>query len=98
RDGCEICGYRFEREEGYFTGAAWIITYTAAVLPAVALGLWLLWRFPDLDGRIVAAITAALAGATALVFMPVGKPLSPSTDHRLHPLADDPSPDMELLP
>src|SRR5262245_11275954 len=98
RDGCEICRYRFEREEGYFTGAAWIITYTAAVLPAVALGLWLLWRFPELDGRSVAAITAAVGAATALLLMPFGKALWLYTDHRLHPLADDTDRDPQHLP
>src|ERR1700690_3159943 len=38
---CQVCGLKFEREEGYFLGAMYI-SYLLALITIVALGL-LLW-------------------------------------------------------
>ncbi len=89
RDGCPTCGYRFEREEGYFTGAAWIITYTAASLPGLALGGVLLWKMPELDSFLVGAIAAAHVLLFAVLLMPFGKAFWLYADHRLNPLGHE---------
>jgi hypothetical protein len=86
REGCPRCNYLYEREPGYFTGASWVLTYTAGALAGIAAGAVLLWRLPELSSTTVSFAAAAAAALTAFGFMPFGKALWLYLDHFLHPL------------
>lgn len=86
RDGCRNCHYQFEREQGYFTGAYWVMTYTVGALVGVAVAVLLLWQAPQLDVTLIAVIAGVAAGLAAFFFMPYGKALWIVLDHYLHPL------------
>ena len=88
RDECPRCAYRILRETGYFTGAAWVMTYTAASLAGIATGAALLWQKPEVDSLVLAAMASVVAAVTAFLFMPFGKALWIWLDHVLHPLEE----------
>ena len=53
---CEICGLKFEREEGYFLGAMYISYGLAlAIVTLFAILFWLFMRWP-LERNVVGAI------------------------------------------
>jgi hypothetical protein len=62
-DECAVCGLRFEREPGYFTGAMYV-SYVIALPIFIGVFLALRYVFPSLT------FTAAL-GATVLLFLPL---------------------------
>lgn len=84
--GCEPCGYEYEREAGYFSGASWVINYTVAGLTGLSAGALLLWLAPTLSLNMILGIASGLALVVALAFFPVGKALWIWLDHVLHPL------------
>jgi uncharacterized protein (DUF983 family) len=46
-DVCQVCGLRFGREAGYYTGAMYVsYTLSALLLGALTLLIWLLTRWP----------------------------------------------------
>ncbi len=67
RERCEVCGYRFEREPGYFTGAMYLSYAFGAMItlpvwvPTLLAGAGLPW--------IVAAVTVELTLASPLLFL-----------------------------
>ena len=65
RRACPVCGWVFEREEGYWSGAVAVnLLVTELLVSAVALGLVLLTATPPL---VVLAI-----GLPAAVLFPIG--------------------------
>ncbi len=87
--GCPQCNYKYEREVGYFSGAAWMITYTVAALSAMVAGAIMVWKFNDKGDLIVAGVPAAFGGIMAVLFIPLGRAIWMYTDHLFHPLTDD---------
>jgi len=67
REQCDRCGYRFEREPGYFTGAMYLSYAFGAIVtlpvwvPMLLAGVWLPW--------IVTAVTAELLLLAPLLFV-----------------------------
>jgi uncharacterized protein (DUF983 family) len=86
REGCPICNYRYERETGYFAGAAWMITYSLAGLLAMATGAYMIWRYPNASDFVVAGVPALVAALVSFGFIPFGRALWLYIDHNLHPL------------
>lgn len=86
--GCQRCDYPFEREEGYFTGAAWVINYTFAAFWGLLTGGLLLWKRPQWGSFSISLITAVVALLAATLFFPFGKALWLWLDHVFHPLED----------
>jgi len=84
--GCKPCGYRYEREIGYFSGASWMMNYTFAALTAMAAGGYMVWRHSDAGDLIVAGVPALFGGIAALVFIPWGRSIWMWFDHLCHPL------------
>lgn len=60
---CSVCGLRYEREQGYFTGAMYV-SYVIALPIFIGLFLALQHAFPALS-------FAAALGITALLFSPL---------------------------
>jgi hypothetical protein len=87
--GCKPCNYRYEREIGYFSGAAWMITYTVAALSAMAAGGVMVWKYGDQSDLIVAGVPAVFGGTMAVVFIPLGRAIWMWIDHWLHPLTEE---------
>jgi hypothetical protein len=48
KDTCEVCGYRFDREPGYFLGAMYF-SYALAVLQGITTFLICYFLFPALS-------------------------------------------------
>lgn len=86
--GCPKCDYPYEREEGYFTGAAWVINYTFAAFWGVLIGGLLLWQRPQWGSLLISLITAVVALLAAIGFFPYGKALWLWLDHVFHPLEE----------
>jgi hypothetical protein len=84
--GCKPCGYRFEREIGYFSGASWMMNYTVAALMAMASGGYMVWKHSDASDFVIAGIPALIGAVAALVFIPWGRSLWMWLDHTIHPL------------
>ncbi len=86
REGCEVCRYRYIREQGYFTGAAWVMTYTFGSVIGLCIGAGLLILTPQLNVMIVATVAGTLAAVASFSFIPYGKALWLCFDHYFHPL------------
>jgi hypothetical protein len=86
--GCDSCGYLFEREVGYFSGASWMINYTLAGLTAMLCGAYMVWKHSDKGDLIVAGVPALIGLLISVGFIPFGRALWMYIDHRLHPLTD----------
>ena len=86
RHGCEPCGYVFEREEGYFTGASWVVNYLVSGVSGAAVAAVLLWRAPAVALEAVIGVAAAVGIGIAVAFFPVAKAIWLWADHVLHPL------------
>ncbi|MEY4631208.1 MAG: hypothetical protein RIQ81_1328 [Pseudomonadota bacterium] len=85
-EGCPVCDYRFEREPGYFTGASWMVNYTASALFGLSMGAAIMVFLPDLDGLIVAAVVSLFLIGFGLWFIPYSMALWLGFDHLIHPL------------
>lgn len=87
-DGCKTCNYRYAREIGYFSGAAWMITYSTAALAAMLTGAYMVWKHSDEGDLIVAGVPALVGGVIAVIFIPFGRAIWMYGDHSVHPLSD----------
>jgi uncharacterized protein (DUF983 family) len=47
-EACPVCGYKFDREPGYFLGAMYI-SYAIAVFVGIVTFLICRWLFPDME-------------------------------------------------
>lgn len=85
---CQRCGVRFEREEGYWTGAMAVnIGVTELVfLGALVLGLVLTWPRPPVAALL--AVTVGLNLLVPVVFYPFSKTIWISIDLVLHAVDD----------
>jgi uncharacterized protein (DUF983 family) len=86
--GCGPCGYRYEREIGYFSGASWMMNYTFAALVAMAAGGYMVWKHSDASDLVIAGVPATIGAVAALAFIPWGRALWVWLDHHLHPLTE----------
>lgn len=82
---CPRCGWRFMREEGYFTGAMAInLVVTELVLFALAIGL-IVYRVPIALDIVIGIVVALLV---SLVGWPFSQSLWVACDLLLHPIED----------
>lgn len=88
REGCPKCDYSYDREPGYFWGAAWIISYTAASLAAFAVAIPLLIYYPEVDGLFIAAAAVTPILPVVGLMHPYSRAAWMWFDHYFHPLSD----------
>lgn len=85
-DNCPVCGFHYEREEGYFTGAMAVnLVFSELLLAAIAIPLALQ---PWVSIVQMLLIGAALAVLLPILFYRHSKGLWMSIDHILHPVED----------
>lgn len=89
KDRCPTCGYRFKREEGFFTGVFLVnFTFTLVLLWLVIMG-YVLWRAgTDADSALTPILVACVAiGAVVPVLAyPVAATTWAALDLVLRPL------------
>lgn len=78
-DDCPVCGLRFQREEGYWTGAIYVNLITTQFL--IVGGLFALMFLTDLSLWAQIAILAALGLFFPIFFYPVSKSIWLGMDH-----------------
>ncbi len=73
RTHCDSCGFKFEREPGYFVGAMVINTAVTIglMMGSLALGAVVFW--PDVPWVALFVTTVVIAGATPVLFYPLSK-------------------------
>ncbi|MFK7827401.1 MAG: hypothetical protein AB8G05_24870 [Oligoflexales bacterium] len=86
RQGCKACAYRYEREVGYFSGAAWVIGYGFIGFSALCCGLLGLFLFPSFSSYSLLGFTSMGSILAAIAFFPYSRSLWMFIDHSLHPL------------
>ena len=83
---CPVCGWVFEREEGYWTGAIAVdMILTELLVSVIALGLVLLTSTPPL---VVFAVGLPAAVLFPILFYPFAKSFWMRFDLLLHPPED----------
>ncbi|MDH4117708.1 MAG: DUF983 domain-containing protein [Acidimicrobiia bacterium] len=85
-ENCPACGFRFEREHGFWVGAMIINTILSfASLLAVFVGGWVaFWPNVPWTGLLVA--TVSVAGVTPLLYYPMSKSLWSAIEMSYHEL------------
>ncbi len=79
REACPACGFRFEREPGYFVGAIYV---NYAITAAVALGgTWLLDDLIGLSLRTQLALAIGLALLCPVAFFHLARAVWLAVDH-----------------
>src|SRR2546429_5230502 len=68
-DRCPVCGYRFGREEGYFTGAMYVSFLLGLVVVFGLVGI--LWPFWPSHSFGALGVLLAVASVAYLVFVPM---------------------------
>ena len=86
RDACPSCGYRFEREEGYWTGAMIVNIAACEVWFFVLFFGTLLASLPDVSWGPLLAVALITNGLLPIVFYPHSKTLWMAMDLYMHPL------------
>lgn len=86
RRACPGCGFRFEREPGYWVGAMIIDTAVtfAALFVVLVGGILLTW--PDVPWGWLAAATAAVTVVVGVAFYPRSKTLWAALEIGYHPV------------
>ena len=87
QEGCPRCQYRYEREDGYFTGAPWMITY-----PIMGISmLVIVTSFAEKLGIGSLKFISLIAGVFVVMSIglyPYSRAIWMVFDHLIHPLQD----------
>lgn len=85
KDHCEVCGYSFYREEGYWTGAM-IMNIAACEVWFFALFVGtLLFTWPDIQWGPVLLVALVTNGLLPVLFYPHSKTVWMALDLHFHP-------------
>lgn len=88
-EACLVCGYRFEREAGYWTGAM-IVNIAVAEIWFFALFVGtIVMTAPDVNWGMLLLVGLLTNGALPVVFYPFSKTLWMALDLHFHPLESD---------
>lgn len=87
-EGCTRCGYRYEREPGYFWGAPWMINYPLVAVMTIVLTIFYLRSDMHLNSLVLASIVSGVAIGMSLFLYPFARSLWMYGDHLFHPLND----------
>lgn len=83
---CDVCGYSFEREEGYWTGAMIVnIAVCEAWFFLLFIGTVLL-TLPDVAWAALLLVALVTNGLLPIVFYPFSKTIWMALDLYAHPL------------
>ncbi len=88
RDWCQVCGFRFEREPGYFVGAMIVNTAVTIATLLTAMVVTVAAGRPEVAWGVVLPVTVAAAGLTPIVFYPWSKTIWMAIEMSYHRLED----------
>ena len=83
--GCPKCGYTFERESGYWTGAMIVNIAVAEVWFALLFGAVVLATMPDIAWVPLLIVALTTNGLLPIVFYPHSKTIWMALDLYFHP-------------
>jgi len=83
-DGCPKCGYAYEREEGYFLLATWVVNYGAVGAIGLATGL-ILQSFTRMRFWAILATLLLVMPLASLLFARHAKAIYLAIDHYFDP-------------
>jgi len=84
--GCSSCDYKYEREEGYYTGASWMVGFTVTSLVGMIVAALVFYLYPDADAMVIAAAASFSLLLFGMWFFPYSQALWMYFDHTVHPL------------
>ena len=70
RKGCDLCGYEYDREEGYFWGAPFMLNYPITGAIGITAFVFLEPLLRDYDVYFLAGIVSFIICAAALFLFP----------------------------
>ncbi|MBA3430083.1 MAG: DUF983 domain-containing protein [Actinobacteria bacterium] len=73
RERCPSCDFRFEREEGYWTGAMIVNIAACELWLAILFGIVLLFTFPDVPWGLLLGVGLVTNGLLPVIFYPWSK-------------------------
>ena len=82
---CPSCGYMFERESGYWTGAMIVNIAVAEIWFALLFGVVVLATLPDIPWAPLLIVALVTNGLLPIVFYPHSKTLWMALDLYFHP-------------
>jgi uncharacterized protein (DUF983 family) len=85
RQACEVCGYSFYREEGYWTGAMIINIAACEVWFFVLFVGSLLLTWPDIGWTLLLGVGLLTNGLLPILFYPHSKTVWMAIDLHFHP-------------
>ncbi len=86
KDHCPTCGFRFERESGYWVGAMIINTTVTFALFLITLVGGVVATWPDVAWTPVFAATIVVCGVVPILFYPRSKTVWQAIELSYHPL------------
>ena len=75
RDECINCHFIYEREEGYFTGAAWIVGYLLLIVTNIAPAIFIIVKRPDISSFTVISVASIFIVITNAFLFPFSRSL-----------------------
>lgn len=86
KETCDSCGFRFEREPGYWVGAVTINTVVIFATFLVVFGGSVLLTWPEVPWPAVLVVTLVVNLLVPTVFYPVSKTVWSALELSWHPL------------
>jgi len=90
-DGCPECGYAYEREQGYFLLATWVVNYGLVAGGGLAAGL-LLQSLTTMSTTRIVLILIAIMPLLSLALVRHAKAAFLAIDHYIDPHVKPPPP------
>ena len=84
RDRCPSCAFRFEREEGYWTGAMIVNIAACEVWFGILFGASVLLTWPDVPWELLLGVALFTNGLLPVVFYPWSKTIWMALEVYLH--------------
>lgn len=84
-DRCSVCGYNFEREEGYWVGALIVNITFAEAWFAVLFAVVLIATLPDVAWVPLLVVALVTNGLLPVIFYPYSRSLWMAVDLYFHP-------------
>lgn len=85
RDRCPTCGFNFEREEGYWTGALIVNIAVAELLFGLVFIGGMLATWPDVPWVWLLVVSVAVNGLVPVLFYPLSKTIWLGLDLMFNP-------------
>lgn len=86
KSSCPHCGYRFEREAGYWVGALIVNIAVAEAWFALLFGAVVIATMPDVEWMWLLVVALITNGLLPIVFYPHSKTLWMALDLYFHPV------------